>query len=290
MPLPYILAAGGLLLKKASDEVAKDEWTRHETRVKELEEDYKFAFKLFEMQKYTMDLSLERLEDCLLEIKDELIDFSEIFEKIKNKPEFRFKNNDKFELTYSPKKIDFEYKNISESNFVSSCAGIAGVSAVSAMLPTLSFAFPINLGAFFGVSMISSIHNYSKACDYGKEVDKVEIEVKKLIDEMKKTQDFMNEISNVSLDFQGYLSRIECVYFDKILSLRTIVKDKKDYNNFSNQEKLVLENTVLLSGILFEALKIKLVVGKNQDKINNKEIDKFISSSENALKSNNIDV
>ena len=76
----------------------------------------------------------------------------------------------------------------------------------------------------------------------------------------------------------------EPIYFAK---LKETVESECDYRKFSCEQRLVLENTVLLVGFLYEMCKVQLVekadTKKSLNKINEDEIFAQIEKSKQAL-------
>lgn len=65
------------------------------------------------------------------------------------------------------------------------------------------------------------------------------------------------------------------------------VKRKTDWNTFSNEERLITENTALLVNLIFNMGKVQLVlVSENEteaNRVNTEVVDKSISESEMFL-------
>lgn len=101
--------------------------------------------------------------------------------------------------------------------------------------------------------------------------------------------DFLDEIEEAVGGFHNQLARVSSIYSDKLRQLSYIVNvlRKKDWNYFTEEEQLVVENTTDLVGLLFHMCKINLVTQANNEqecgKVNRKEIDQMIENSENFI-------
>ena len=70
--------------------------------------------------------------------------------------------------------------------------------------------------------------------------------------------------------------------------LSTIVNllNKTDWNNFSDEEKIMTENTVLLVNLLYQMCKVQIVLKKSDDEINTinyEDMNKQITLASNIL-------
>ena len=68
----------------------------------------------------------------------------------------------------------------------------------------------------------------------------------------------------------------------ELLDSMVNVLDRRDYNTFSEKEKLVVENTVRLVGLLYEMCKVQLVLKSEGEQLNRINYDDIIASTENA--------
>lgn len=101
--------------------------------------------------------------------------------------------------------------------------------------------------------------------------------------------EYLIELSQVANDYRESISKVDRVYQAHLNRLYEIVlvDQKKDWNNFTNQEKMITENTVLLVNLLYNMGKVKLVlVSENEElnKINKYEINQSMKNAETFLK------
>lgn len=83
------------------------------------------------------------------------------------------------------------------------------------------------------------------------------------------------------------LKSVNDIYLYKLETLEKIIDKECDYNKFSENERMITENTVMLVVLLKEMCKVKLVIkDTNNDDLNevNKiEVDKSISDANDVL-------
>lgn len=99
-----------------------------------------------------------------------------------------------------------------------------------------------------------------------------------LLPSVNKIIHFLEDLKKAALDYKAILLQVDSRYKDHLTRLRTVVIDngKDDYMQFSAAEKLLLKNTVLLVGLLYEMCKVKLVNQADSEEevgtVNNSEI------------------
>ena len=134
-------------------------------------------------------------------------------------------------------------------------------------------------GATAGVGLLAAgiIFNVTgskledKAANIRRQVDKAEEQINKIIY-------FLEDLKKAALEYDAILLQVDSRYKDHLTRLRTVVIDngKDDYMQFSAAEKLLLKNTVLLVGLLYEMCKVKLVNQADSEEevgtVNNSEI------------------
>lgn len=117
-----------------------------------------------------------------------------------------------------------------------------------------------------------------------KQFNKVREEYNDTLESLEKSCKFMDEIRNIVVRYQLQLSKVAICYFKQLLLLQKMMinKNKVDWNSFTIEEKLIVENTVLLVSLLHSMCKIQLVNEEN-DKINYDDISKLSNKSEKIL-------
>lgn len=119
---------------------------------------------------------------------------------------------------------------------------------------------------------------YSQACKTEKEVDKVVAYFDELCSIGEK---FKTSLTNVEIPYRKYLS---------ILNHVVNFSDKVEWDEFTDKEKKITENLVLLVGLLFSMCQVKLVLKEKGNEevslVNKSEIEEKINNANDVL--NNI--
>ena len=170
-------------------------------------------------------------------------------------------------------------------------AGLSGAAATNATLAWIgggslaaggggmALGSALLTGATAGVGLLAAgiIFNVTgskledKAANIRRQVDKAEEQINKIIY-------FLEDLKKAALEYDAILLQVDSRYKDHLTRLRTVVIDngKDDYMQFSAAEKLLLKNTVLLVGLLYEMCKVKLVNQADSEEevgtVNNSEI------------------
>ena len=244
----------------------------YNNRVDKLKNEYNEHICRFRRQRCIVEKSLVHLRKEYELVKEKNNEFSDIFEKIKNRPEYKYKNINMIEFTWLPTQIDDVFEIEKFKHYEADLLD-------NPMIAIVSF------HGFFKRKLFEY-----ELKEFKEKVIKLEGEVNNSIYEIHNILTFLNNIGNLVTDFNLNLSKIRTVYSNNIYKLSKIIENKIDYNNFSKSERLVLENTVLLSDILFRMLKIRIINRSEKNKINKQEIDIFINNTKRTLKANNIDI
>lgn len=82
-----------------------------------------------------------------------------------------------------------------------------------------------------------------------------------------KVCNYLSELNEYATEFLEYLKRIEKLYKDYLQKLEDTVdvKGKRDWQEFTMEEKQDTQNAVLLVGILYKMCKVKLVLKADQE-------------------------
>lgn len=83
----------------------------------------------------------------------------------------------------------------------------------------------------------------------------------------RKICNYLSELNEYATEFLEYLKRIEKIYRNSLQKLEDIVnvEDKRDWQEFTLEEKRDTQNTVLLVGILYKICNVKLVLKAEQE-------------------------
>lgn len=109
-------------------------------------------------------------------------------------------------------------------------------------------------------------------------------QVRKEQEEVNKICDFCLELQETAEKYMKTLSTVNEVYLKKLNNLTYIVNtlNKHNWNDFSQEEKLITENTALLVGLLYNMGKVELVLksdnNANSNTVNEETVEKSIST------------
>lgn len=131
--------------------------------------------------------------------------------------------------------------------------------------------------ASYGFEIMEAINLYKSK----KEMEKIEREIDTICE-------FLEEVEKVSKKFITQYKKMDKLSSERLIQLDYIinVQRKYDWNAFSKEEQLFLENTIRVIGILFSMCKIQVVSQSNEvldmSCINKKEINEM-SKKVNAI-------
>lgn len=337
MPLPLILgigaavagatgigagAHGAVKMKKANDEMKKVK-DRHERAIRRLEGSNKETTGL-----------LDKIGKTELEILKSFEEFSVVWEKIQNKPDFKDIIVEKFDLPkYDPKELKDVWVGAgvllgglggaamgTAGGFAAAGATTAavmafGMASTGTAIVTLSGGAAANatlaalgggalaaggggmalgttiLGATtLGVGLLVGgiIFNITGRSISNK-VDDASYQVKKIEAEVDSACRYLARLFRYATGFKEVLDKVNGVYRTHLSKLKYTVNflEKTDWNQFTEEEKLTAENTVLLVQLLYNMCKTKLVIqSENADKqneINTAAIDKACARAKEVL-------
>lgn len=270
MPLPLIIGAAAAVAigAKSAKELISNKKTSKIKEANDLIESSnrihkKNIRKLEEKNKITLE-KIEKLEKKELLIMESFEKFSNLFKKIKNKPEF---------VAYSREEIKIPKFNFQELE--QSSMGIGGKLLLGGAV--------ISLGAVGAlIHFLAGEILLDKADDAWYEMKKAEKEINKICL-------YLDDLGDTSDKFYNALCSINGIYNTHLNFLNRTVNtlNKTNWDNFTQLERDRTENTVLIVSVLYNMLKTKLVLKSNNEKelnkINKKEVDKVISDSKNAL-------
>lgn len=101
--------------------------------------------------------------------------------------------------------------------------------------------------------------------------DKAWNEMKKAEAEINKICDYLKELSATAAEYLNILNTVDQIYEKKVAQLEyTVMKlGKKNWYDFSEKEQKNTEHSILLTGLLYNMCKVKLVnQSKNEDELN----------------------
>lgn len=334
MPLPLILgglaaiagAAGvgagvhGAVKMKEANDTQKAAQERHNRNLKR-----------FEQESDKTNREMDSLGTLELSILKDFDQFSEVFEKIQNRPEFKNPLREKFQIPEYDKE---ELKKASVGAGVllgglgSAALGTAGTFAASGVttvavmalgtastgtaISSLSGAAAVNatlatlgggalaaggggmalgstvLGAFsLGIGLLVGgvIFNIAGGSISDK-ADEAWAQMKKAEGQINRICRYLKELFAAAGQYKETLLKVQALYDLHLRKLQHIVIDegRTDWNACTTREQMMIENTVLLVGLLYNMCKVQLVLkadSKNSiNKVNHTAIDKSISDAE----------
>lgn len=110
--------------------------------------------------------------------------------------------------------------------------------------------------------------------------------------EVNKICEYLTKLSCYARRFRSSLSMVEKYYREHLDRLENIIEtnNKNYWNNFTNDEKLITENTVLLVGLLYKMCQVQLVLKDNgrdgTNEINVKDIIDIESNADEFIANN----
>ena len=182
---------------------------------------------------------------------------------------------------------------------ISSLSGAAATNAALAALGGGSLAAggggmalgaTVLSGAMLGAGLlVGGVIVNITGCKLSEKADEADRQALQICQEVAKIVDYLVELARTARRFRQNLARVERQYSESLDSLNHIVNvSKKTYwSQFTDNEKRITENTVLLVGLLYKMCQVNLVVkNKNQNAINsvNKDaVEKSIKDAETVL-------
>ena len=106
---------------------------------------------------------------------------------------------------------------------------------------------------------------------------------------------YFQDLTNHATKFQRALTAVDTCYRDHIQKLDYIINfsEKRDWEQFSEKEVLLVQNSILLTSLLFNMCKVQLVLKSEGDnslnKVNTSAINEAVDNAEQALNNNIVD-
>lgn len=290
----------------------------------------------FEEQNETTTFTMDELGKTELEILKSFSKFTEVFEKIHNKPEFEKISKDGVHL---PSYTAEELKKTSVGAGVllgglggaavgtaggfaaagattaavmalgtastgTAIASLSGAAATNATLAALgggalaaggggmALGSAVLGGATLGVGLLVGGVIFSitgkKLSD---KADEAWAQMLQAEEEIDKICDYLVELDSVASQYFLTMTSIQESYVKQLSNLTTLVtvSNRRDWNMYTNEEKLLVENTALLVKLLYAMCKVQLVKKSGKDdlnRINYSEIDNVLNEANPILEGN----
>lgn len=341
MPIPLILgalAAGAGLIGAAGVIDGIDKTSKAKSKVSCAEDRHKLNQKRLERKSAETFEIMDNLAKKELETFKSFKKFSDLFEKIHNKPEFQSYSKTGVTIPrYTKQDIKEVYIGAESllSGLVGAALGTAGGYAAAGVATSAVIAFgtagtgaaisglkgaaltnatlaylgggtlaaggggialgsTILTGATLGVGLLVGGIIFSMSADSTyKKANEVWEEMLKAEREMNKVYNYLDDLGRVGKKFSDTFTKVENLYKAYLGELDYLINCKRKTNwlSFSANEKLTVETTVLLVGLLYNLGKVKIVSqssNKNElNKINEFEVNLEIQKAELTLRSIN---
>ena len=245
----------------------------------------------------TMDV----LGENEMKVLSEFQQFSDLFERIKNRPEFA---DVKIGNVSIPK---FEGEEIKKASVGASVlvGGLSGAALGTAGVFAASGATNATLAALGGGSLAAGgggialgttilgaatlgvgllVGGVIFSCTGSKLSSKADEAWEQMISNERKINDICNYLYDLQRTAERYnatLLRMRSLYLKQLTKMRNIIESysekRVNWHNLSMEEQLIIENMVLIVGVLYNMCKVKLVRKSNssdQNIINKTEISK----------------
>ena len=340
MPLPFVLLAGaaaagiagvangakGAQKMVESNDEKKYVESLHEANTSYYEQTFEVATK-----------SMDKLGECEVKVLADFKEFSDLIEKIENRPEFGEIAPDGFKLPdYSRADIDqaavgavalasgiggaamgtfggfaaagattaavAALGTASTGTAIASLSGAAATNATLAALgggalaaggggmalgATVLGAATLGVGLMIGGVIFNISGNTLK-----QKIGEARENVEKETSEVDKVCLYLQELYRASENYRSAIEITKKVYDRHFARLQYTVEDDHivDYRKFSDSDKLAYKNTVLLVGILYDMLKVKVVKKKddNYNEVNIEPLNSGVALAKDYLKEANL--
>lgn len=145
-------------------------------------------------------------------------------------------------------------------------------------------------GTTLGIGVLAGGFLFEKYTESIKEkVEEMLVEVDKTVYEINKICNHLAKLKSAAINFNGALILTNRIYQEHLLKLSMLVfrDGKKDWNFFTEEEKRLTENTVLLVGLLYNLGKIRLLLAPKHEheleEVNDSNVNKLVINTKEAL-------
>lgn len=340
MAIPVILAGVALVTGAkgiSSIENAAQKLNSAKELSKEAEEKHKLNIQYFKSKETEVSTFLDKVGKKELEIFSTFEKFTELIEKIHNRPIFKEYSNGEIKIPeYNPEKL----KEISlgaglllsgagataigtlgglavtgATTTVISALGIAstgtaisslhGVAAVNAMYAAMgggslavggagmAGGIVVLGGASLGIGLLAGGFLFEKyvISTFEKTEESVK-QMNKAAEEMNKICKHLDQLKLTATKFNGILALVNRLYREHLEKLSIIVNEKKDWLFFTDEEKLLTQNTVLLVGLLYNLGKTELLLKPEKEGeleiVNSENVKIAIEQTKTVLNKENL--
>lgn len=334
MPLPLILGVGAAIagtVGVGSGVYGAAKMKEANDTMKSADSHHKSNIEKFEKQSKVTSNDMDNLGKKELEILESFELFTNVFEKIQGRPQFKTYSKDGVNI---PEYDSEELKKVSvgaglllggiggaaigtaggfaaagattaavmalgTASTGTAIASLSGVAATNATLAALgggaiaaggggmALGTTVLGAATLGVGLLVGGVIFSvTGSSLSNKADEAWSQMRKAEKEIDKICLYLKDLSNTALKYDKALSSVNKAYRNHLNTLTSIVETNKktNWNEFTNEEKLLTENTALLVNLLFNMGKVKLVLTSEnenvQNKVNTEEVNKIIENAE----------
>lgn len=187
---------------------------------------------------------------------------------------------------------------------IASLSGIAATNATLALLGGgtlaaggggIALGATILSAATFGVGLLVGGVIFSITGEsLSNKADEAWNQMKKAENEIDKICDYLCELRNYANKYNQSLTDVKEMYDNHINMLSYTVNNMKktDWDTFSEEQKLITENTVLLVGLLYNMCKVQMVLSSNNEnepnRVNKHGVEKSMSNAKSFLRERNL--
>ena len=287
MPLPFII--GGIALAAGVKSGISGG-----AKIKDVKETVEIAKKIQEkavekLEKKSDSTSrlIESISNEELKIQKSFASFSNIIEKIQNRPEFKAYQNEMIDIH------QYEFVKISDVSVgrtvllgeaVGSSVSATLIAQGAASVGTGALAITPGIGLLVGGLIMNSTGK-----KLSNQADEAYCQAKKTEEEVEEVCKYLNSLTYYGSNFKKSLLSVNGEYGKRLNKLDMIVncEGKIDWNDFTEQEKLLTQNSVLLVGLLYKMCQVKLVKktdNESREEVNKEEINKAIKRADEVIK------
>ncbi len=140
-------------------------------------------------------------------------------------------------------------------------AGGGGMALGTTILGISALGAAILIGGI--VFNIAGAKTLQRAKEFSAEAEKLEKEVNQICD-------FLSELNEYASIFYDYLEKIADLYEGRLRKMRIIFQERKkvNWNSLSRNDREIIQNAVLLVGMLYKMCNINLVISTEGDSVN----------------------
>ena len=338
MPLPLILGIaagvaaaagvgsgihGGVKMKKANDTL-KSAKNRHEKNIARFEKENEISTQ-----------AMDNLGKYELEILNKFSVFSDLFEKIHNRPQFKAISIGDVKLPeYNPEELrkvsvgagvvlggiggaaagtlggvaaggatTIAVMTLGTASTGTAIASLSGAAATNATLAALgggslaagglgvAGGTAILGGATLGVGLLVGgiIFNVT-GCKLSAKADEAWAQMKKAEGQINKICAYLTALTKTANTYKQSLEKVDNIYQQHLDKMKQLidVEGRVDWNSYNKEEQLVIENSQMLTGLLYSMCKVQIVLKTDDEnginEINTEAISESLNNADTVFK------